>query len=228
MRVFSWVQFHTIPSKPRVTICPGHPGHVQASELYLRIFLIVQKWPGLWTLSTVRAKQGWPKSLESTWKAVERWNEFGKITSPFTASGSKSNATVLAAEGTFAFHTVKHSNSMKCSCADRPVKMWRLSETGSVLILKVNMGMQSEMGTDWVPETSGNLHIWTQLSDWVHLNSVAMKASRHKHRSRNKTASCTTVMYKRTYPDSDITRRFSSAQAKTEVIITSVNAPPAV
>ena len=47
----------------------------------------------------------------------------GKVTSFFTASGSNSNDTVLAAEGVFAFHTVKHHSTMKCSWADTCVKM---------------------------------------------------------------------------------------------------------
>jgi hypothetical protein len=34
-----------------------------------------------------------------------------KVTSFFTASGSKSDDAVLAAEGAFAFHTVKHHSS---------------------------------------------------------------------------------------------------------------------
>jgi hypothetical protein len=46
-----------------------------------------------------------------------------KLTSFFTASGSKSNETVLAVEDVFAFLTVKHHSTMKCSWADRRVKM---------------------------------------------------------------------------------------------------------
>jgi len=46
-----------------------------------------------------------------------------KVTSFFTASGSKSNDTVLVAESVFVFHTVKHPSTMKCSWADRLVEM---------------------------------------------------------------------------------------------------------
>jgi hypothetical protein len=45
-----------------------------------------------------------------------------KVTSFFTASGSKSNDTVLVAEGAFAVYTMKHCSTMKCSWADRHLK----------------------------------------------------------------------------------------------------------
>jgi hypothetical protein len=55
-----------------------------------------------------------------------------------------------------------------------------------------------------------------------------MKASRHKHHSSNKTADCTSVLYKRIFPDAEIASRFSSARTKAEAIIKSVIAHPAI
>jgi hypothetical protein len=46
-----------------------------------------------------------------------------KVTSFFTASGSNSNDTILAAEGVFAFHTMRYRSTMKYSWADTCVKM---------------------------------------------------------------------------------------------------------
>ena len=65
------------------------------------------------------------------------------------------------------------------------------------------------------------------LPENISLNRVAMKASRHKNRSSNKTADCTSVLYKRTFPH-EIARRFSSARTKTEAIINSEIARPAI
>jgi len=60
------------------------------------------------------------------------------------------------------------------------------------------------------------------------LNPITIKASRHKHHSSNKAADCTSFLYRRIFPDSEIALRYSSALAKTEAIITSIIAPPAI
>jgi len=46
-------------------------------------------------------------------KAVRGETSSAKVTGFFTTSESKSDDTVLAAEGAFAFHTVKHNSSYK-------------------------------------------------------------------------------------------------------------------
>jgi hypothetical protein len=46
-------------------------------------------------------------------KAVTGEKSSAKVTSFFTASGSKSNESVLAAEGTFSFYSLKHHSSYK-------------------------------------------------------------------------------------------------------------------
>jgi hypothetical protein len=78
-----------------------------------------------------------------------------KVTWFFAASVIKSNDAVLAAEGAFAFHTVKYHSSYK-------------------------------------------------------------------------TVDCTSLPFKRIFPDSEIAPNFSRAWSKTEAIITSVTAPPAI
>jgi hypothetical protein len=55
-----------------------------------------------------------------------------------------------------------------------------------------------------------------------------MKASRLKHHGTNKTVDCTFDLFKSIFPDSEIAHRFFSAGTKTEPIINSVIAPPAI
>jgi hypothetical protein len=49
-----------------------------------------------------------------------------------------------------------------------------------------------------------------------------------KHHSSYKTLDCTSLLFKRIFPDSEMARKFSSAWTKTEAIITSVLAPSAM
>jgi hypothetical protein len=88
-------------------------------------------------------------------KALKGEMSSAKVTSFFMKSGSKSDDAVLAAEGAFAFHSMKHHSSYK-------------------------------------------------------------------------TADCMSVLFKIIFPDSEIARRFSSAQTKTEAIVNSVIAPHAI
>jgi hypothetical protein len=46
-----------------------------------------------------------------------------KVAIFFTASGSKSNDAVFVAEGVYDFHTMKDRSTMKCSWADKHVKV---------------------------------------------------------------------------------------------------------
>ena len=94
----------------------------QASEFCLGDFLIVRKCPGLGPLLIVCAKIC-PQFLSPRGMLLRGQMSSAKVASSFTASGSKSNNTVLAAEGAFRFNTVKHRSTMKCSWADRRVKM---------------------------------------------------------------------------------------------------------
>jgi hypothetical protein len=55
-----------------------------------------------------------------------------------------------------------------------------------------------------------------------------MKASRLKHHGTNKTVDCTSVLFKSIFTASEIAHRFSGAGTKTEPIINSVIALPAI
>ena len=134
--------FHHNLGWPYVRVIPDMSSF-SGFKILSGIFLIVRKCPGLWPLPIACGKQGCPKSLSPRWMLLRGEMSSPKVTSFFTASGSKSNYTVLAAEGAFAFHNVKHHSTMKCSWADMRVKMWRfssLSETDPVLIFKGEYG----------------------------------------------------------------------------------------